>query len=577
MISGLDGNLTLVNGQPRLTGVFSGLDTEAIIQASVQVKRIPAVRLENRVSQNEVKVAAYQEMSNLLDLLRTAANALRNPPGSTGLADNVFQQKAAFLTSSSATPATELLGVTAANGAAVGIYDIEVIQIAKAHKLSGTAVQIGGAPAASSSDALGLTDTLTLGLRDGPDGTDALGATATVDITASMSLDDVATAINAETGTTGVRASVLKVADNDFRLVLTADNTNQRIDLQAADPATLTALGGMANNLETPQGAELNFGGTTIYRDSNEITDLIDNVTFDLYKAEVGTNVRVEIEPNTAAVKTALTGFVDAYNAVRDLIISQQTASEDGADENAVLFGDNILRSLSTRLGGDVAASVGLSGDVLSTLRDVGVTMTPDNKLSIDATKLDSTLIEKYDEVRSVFEFGFNSSSTDVRVLGRDRPLGVSEFTLRFTGPNDSSGGATGVEVVGYGEVFEISGNRLIGKAGTAFEGLDLAYVGTPDDPAPADITISLSNGVAEKIYQTVDFFTRPVDGQITAQIERLNEQNEDFLAQVTQIDERLEIYRQTLVEKYTRMEQAIAAADAMQKQLRAMMGIKDD
>src|SRR3546814_19138471 len=59
----------------------------------------------------------------------------------------------------SSVTAGDVLGVTAANGASAGTYDIIVDQIALAHKLSGGPVQIGGATATSSSDALGLTDT----------------------------------------------------------------------------------------------------------------------------------------------------------------------------------------------------------------------------------------------------------------------------------------------------------------------------------------------------------------------------------------------------------------------------------
>src|SRR3546814_4973603 len=89
-----------------------------------------------------------------------------------------------------------------------------------------------------------------------------------------MSLSDVAAAINAEKSTTGVQASVLKVSDTEYRLVLTATDTNKRIDVAATDPATLTALGGLATDLQPPQGAELQLDGTTIYRSEEHTSEL---------------------------------------------------------------------------------------------------------------------------------------------------------------------------------------------------------------------------------------------------------------------------------------------------------------
>src|SRR3546814_12277562 len=114
----------------------------------------------------------------------------------------------------SSVTAGDVLGVTAANGASAGTYDIIVDQIALAHKLSGGPVQIGGANATSSSDALGLTDTLTIGLRDGPSATDTLGTTVAIDITRPMSLSDVAAATHAEKAGHGVGGPVPKAQDN---------------------------------------------------------------------------------------------------------------------------------------------------------------------------------------------------------------------------------------------------------------------------------------------------------------------------------------------------------------------------
>src|SRR3546814_3258751 len=74
------------------------------------------------------------------------------------------------------------------------------------------------------------------------------GTTATVDVTADMSASDVVYAINAVSSTTGARASAVKVADGDYRIVFTAEETNKAIQITGDSGATLAALNVSADN-----------------------------------------------------------------------------------------------------------------------------------------------------------------------------------------------------------------------------------------------------------------------------------------------------------------------------------------
>lgn len=549
-----------------LSGIFADFDTSALVEAAVAAKRIPADRMEVRVQENDLRKAVFQELSSYASALQAALNKLRNPPGTTGVLSNVFESKAAYLTSSSTTPGTSLLGVSASNKAATGSYEVEVVQLAKAHKLTGGAVMdAANNPVASSSTDLGVTDTLTIGL--------AGGDTANIEITADMSLDEIAAAINAEKATTGVRASVLKVSDNEFRLVLTAEHNNQEIEISSANGTGLAALGGMADTLQAAAPSIIMVDGIEVRRNSNSIADAIPEVTLDLYAAEAGTKITVEIETDLAGVSQALTEFVDAYNGLRDLIASQQALSGEKVDENAILFGDSTVRNLSMKLGSDLSALVDVVSGNLATLRSVGIELDANNRLTIDRATLEANLVDKVDQVRGVFEFGFSADSASLRMVGRTGAVNVGTFMLQITG-TDASGAPTGAMVDGV-EVFEISGNRLVGKAGTPYEGLSLAYVG-PKNSAGETITVTTSLGIAERLYQTLEQFTR-TDGEINQRIAALDEQNKKLLNEVVKIDERLETYRQYLISKYSAMEQAMAQAEMMMKQFKAMMKTNDD
>lgn len=574
MVAGTQGTVSFIGNSPLLTGSFSGLDTAAIIEASLAVKRIPIDRLNNRISDNDTRVAAFNEFTALLETLQSSVNALRNPPGSTGILSNIFEQKSAFITSNTATPATEILGATATNNAAPGTYEIDVLQIAEAHKISGSTLT-------DVTTALGVTETLTINLAGA-----AAEETATIDITADMTATDVVFAINAVTGTTGVRASALKIADNDFRIVFTAEETNKDIEITGDNGgATLNALNVSTDNgatyttvLQPSQPARLRLDDipTVIERDSNEIDDLIDNVTLDLFKESdsTGTTITLEIEPDLSGVKAQIESFVTAYNDVKTFLNSQQVVSEEGeVDASAILFGDNLLRSLGRDLGTDLADLVdGVDSTALATLRGVGIEITEDGTLTIDNGTLDANLVDKLDEVRGVFEFGFQSSSPDIRLIARNELLNVGDFTITVpAGPIDG----TNLQVGGV-DAFEVDGGLLRGLAGTVYEGMTLAFNRNPAEPAET-ISISTSTGVAERLYQRLDSYVNQGDGLITEEVNRLQAQNEDFVDQIESLEARLVIFQNKLIEKYAAMERAVAAAEAASSQLEAFLKGGDD
>src|SRR3546814_17410712 len=116
-----------------------------------------------------------------------------------------------------------------------------------------------------------------------------------------------------------------------------------------------------------------------------------------------------------------------------DVCSSDLTVSEDGEiDASAILFGDNLLRSLGRDLGNDLTQMVGVNSGNLATLRGVGIELTGDGLLTIDSGKLDANLVDKLDQVRSVFEYGFETSSPDVRLVGRTQLLDVGTFTIKI-------------------------------------------------------------------------------------------------------------------------------------------------
>jgi len=251
--------------------------------------------------------------------------------------------------------------------------------------------------------------------------------------------------------------------------------------------------------------------------------------------------------------------------------------SEDGeVDASAILFGDNLLRSLGRDLGLDLAQLVdGLGSTDLATLRGVGIEINSDGLLTIDSGKLDTNLVDKLDQVRAVFEFGFQSSSPDIRLVSRNNLLEVGTFVI--TDPGGAIDG-TNLQVDGV-DAFEVSGNVLRGLEGTIYEGMSMAYTRDTSDAGVAakDITITTTTGIAELLYQRLDDYVNAGDGLLTEEVNRLSAQNEDHVDKIASLEVRLSAYQAALIAKYSAMEQAIARAEAMSSQLEAFLKGGDD
>ena len=551
------GTLSTTNGTTRLGGTASKLDTESILEATYEAKRLPAVRLENRTTRNEEKIAAFEEMRSLLGSLKTAVDGLRNPPGFFGAEQNIFETKQAFFSSSSTVPPGEIAGVAIANDAAVGSFDLTVMQLASAEKLSTTGT---GAADATLGDAWNggsaFAGTLDVGLA---------GVTAaTIVIDSDMTVYDLRDQLNAERATTGVRASVLKVADDDFRLVMTAEETGKAISL---GDSTGIAGGFPSSQLQAAEPAIFEIDGVEITRLQNQVDDILPGVTINLFKADAGTTISVSVEPSLGDIKERIAGFVEAYNGFRDFVDVQSAVDANGQPAaDAVLFSDRTMRSLVSGLGAVIGGGVaGLDPDAMASLRAVGVELDANNRLTIDDAELDNALLTKLDDVRGVFEFRLQSSSNELAIFSRTNALAANAFAIEIT---DADADGTPEAVTIDGVAAEFDGSTIKGANGTPYEGLELLWTGE----GSTTIDVEVSQGIADRVYNFVGPTTDMLNGSITQAIDSLKDINGNYSKQIERIEDRALRARELLLERFTAMEAAMSLANTMLTQIRAQI-----
>lgn len=532
----------------------SSIDWSALIQAQVNAKLAAATSVQTTITANEAKIAAYQKLQTELSTLSSGLTSL-NTSIINSLATNAFSTRAATITSTGDVSASSSVDMSISNGAATGDHTLQITQLATAQKVIGSAQ-------ASQTTALGYTGSFSLGLSG--------GSSATISVTSGMALQDVVDAVNAQTSTTNVQASIVQVSSGQYEMVLSG--TQDAADIvTSSTPGSATDVlnqlgitdssGAFTDVLQTSQSAILTLDGISLTRNTNDITDVLSGVTFNLLQATpTGTTLNISIEADTSQIQTALQTFVTNYNAFRDDVISQQAQNSDGtAASSAVLFGDGTMRDIMTQL--QQALSTSLNGMSMS---DLGLSFNSTNELVLDTSALATTMSSNLSGLTGLLAVQTKTSTSELSVVN----TGVSppaSFTLDVA--VDSSGNVT-ASVGGDSSLFTISGKTIIGNANTPYAGMAFSYTGS----TAQSITVTSTTGIAAQIYSLAKTYSSTSTGSLQDLINNLQTQDTSLQQKVTDIQSQASIYQTNLQNQYAQYQAAIESANNTLNYLSALL-----
>jgi flagellar hook-associated protein 2 len=541
-------------------GGASGIDTKSLIEAGYQQRKREADKIDAQITTNTSKYEAYDKIRSLSNDIKSSLSNIKKNYSTLASNTGLFDQRTGSLTSSSSTIATALVSAAIDPGTDLGSFSLEVMSKAKVQKTGSNA-----AFADRNAD-LGYAGTFDISIA---------GKTAsTINVTADMSLAELATAINSQSSTTGVNASVIQASPTSFQLVLTGTDTAKAITINNVTGTDVmqsigvtNGAGGFTNPIQAATQAEVKIDNVSYFRDTNNFDDVIPGVKLTVKNAEPGNIIDLSIENNNSGIKDGIKKFVDTYNELRDYIKGQQVVSEDGAvDSDAILYGDTLLSSLNLSLQSIIGGSYGSGGTTLSTLRDVGITLDADNKLVMDESKFDTAVIDKFDEVRAIFETKVTSSNTEFRMTKNQSLTSSLAFSMDITMSGSS---ISSVSVGGDNSLFTVSGNTITGNAGTVYEGMTFAYVGTTN----TTVNIDIRGGISDSMDLTLNNFSDKVNGDFTNEMLRITDENVRLSQRSTRVIERAEAYRNRLIDQYAAFETKLSAAQSTLAQLRSLLG----
>ena len=356
-------------------GMASGLNTQAIIEALMGVERIPILRLQSQKQRLNQQNDIFGKLGTKLDSLETALKKM-----------DTNGELASYTANSSD---ETKMKVTAGGNATSGTWAVNVTQLAQA----------------SSRTTLGVANSNAVNMGSGSFDIVVNGQTTTVDLSGNPqnTLENIRDAIN--NSSAPVSATIINdgTGATPYRLVVTGDNSGSA-NAVTFNLANLTG-GNAAFNLDQPasvlqnaQNANFTVNGLSLSRATNAVSDAVTGLTLDL--RAIG-SANITSAPDNADVKKKAKEFIDAYNAIVD-VMSPQNTVDSGGQTKAVLFGDSGLRSISSRLRTGLGTAAGGTSNY-RTLASVGITTSADGKLSLDDSDFDEALSADFAGVLNLF------------------------------------------------------------------------------------------------------------------------------------------------------------------------------
>src|SRR5688500_7079368 len=335
--------------------------------------------LQSRQKALETQVTRFDALTSRISALQSAAETL-------GAADSV---------STMAGRSSDSAAVAISTGvdAVAGHYDVIVNELARAQVTASTSV----AP-----------DADTTVVASG--GTLTIGGIA-VAVTGDMTLQDLATAINATDGI-GVSAAVVKTGDTSYRLALTSLSTgvaNAFTVVNALSGGTGVTFGDFDNNgtsgdspednSVTASDASILINNIAATSNSNEFEDVVPGVNLTIVKKDPAVTHSLDVSPDSTALEAKVEDFVSAYNAMVTFFNEQRTAAAGG--DTASIGRDPLLRQLRNSLRSELLGPHG--SETLTRLAEVGVEFTQTGTIELDTARFREVIGENGDEVRRLF------------------------------------------------------------------------------------------------------------------------------------------------------------------------------
>ena len=353
-------------------GAGSGVDVKSLAQSLVDAEKQPRKALiDGKITKSEAKISGYAAVNFVLSELKKKFSAL----------DDLSDFSAMVVTNNQ----SNAFAVSTDSTAVSGTHSIEVLSLAKAQRRTSVGF-------ATSTTSLNNGAAFNLSLTVGNNASQSIAIAATKATPAG-----VVSAINSANA--GVTAQLVNTghATEPFQIVITGKTGIANAFTLTSDIAAGTGLN-FSTSLESAANASIKVNGVSMTRATNTVSDSIPGITFNL-KAVTSGSASLDLNRDTAVVKTKLQDLVSAYNDVESVLKDAYDKDSKVEGYGASLVSDSLVQKVRSEIRGIFTGTSSTPGTNITALRDLGITITREGKMALDATKVDTALASQFDDM----------------------------------------------------------------------------------------------------------------------------------------------------------------------------------
>ena len=538
------------SGRTTFGGLASGIDTNSILQALLQVERQPLQRIQANCSEVDNQRSLLRQLNTKLLAVRDAARDLDNR-NTRGTDDSSSEE---FIKYKGTSTNDKVVQITAGKGAAAGDIQVRVDQLARGSRRFSTAFTVDASAGQDAGDAIALQagQSITIALPNGkPLATpvvDPTNFTVTAD-GAAMSLSKLRDQINSADGNEGkVRANILQSSEGVYRLVLTSTETGTENELQISGDLAMDAVA--ADGSDNARNAQLLILGKVVERQTNKIDDVLPGVTLDLKSvAERDDNDQpitetVSIGVDVDAIASSIGSFVDAYNDVIGFLDAQSKYNEN-TKKAGPLSGDSILREIQTRLRRAVSDNYRFDED-------------PNNRFAISTTDPDTGKRAP----------GGSISGLGIKLIG-NRKLQLDKTALTDALTADPLAAREFMSGLGIADGATPLNQAVIDRVKSANQAVDAWNAANPTREPRKKATVPepdyWQDGFFTAIGAELETIVRSGDGLMAQRDSLFASRLKTFDASIDSFNARLAQREETLVQRFSALESVISGLQNQQ------------
>lgn len=364
-------------------GSYSGITSQEIDQL-IEAESTPLIRMNNQKSLLIEQQNAWKDVRLRLNTFSRTVETLQN--------NETWNSK---VTTSSK---PEKVTITATDKAMDDNFNVTVEQIATPSKqVSGDIEKLEDK---TIYDELGVSGNFEFESKK-PDGEAVI-----IEIDESDSLKDITNKINAESKETGVKATII----NGHLVISNVDTGDSELKINGSEEL-LTDLGmNTASTTNQPtytagQNSLFTIDGMQVERSSNDVSDVVEGVTFHLHE-ETDEPAKVGLIRDIEKPIEAVNAFVEQYNSLIDFIDEKSFIGDPSKKDNkpGPLAGDSTANRLRSSLK-SLATGVPDENPHTTFLfpTQLGISVDKDGFLSLDEQKLREALEEDPQNVQNFF------------------------------------------------------------------------------------------------------------------------------------------------------------------------------